>query len=268
MRKPSFKVSQDGKTVEVDEVVYNFTPCSGGFNRINGGPRLRRGTAFHELRNGNYGEGFKQGSLGDQSKLLFSAYLNHKESGANLILLDIEGLILIGNTTALYTPQLIIVQDNPSVEDGKVVMEEKGLVSKLSKYPKNGVRFSDDGSIRASTRTQIEYKHSSEQIKGSSFPILLTGDLDSPEKIAEILKMHKLNYATISIERKKNIISIPSLSTIDFGLDSMSDYHRRIGEIWLLGGRKFSPSEHSLPISCSDYPTQRDYICLSFGVHR
>src|SRR3989344_266808 len=123
-----------------------FKSSSGGVNPILVGDREYNASSrgpgnFHDLKQADYGEGYKQGTFGDQLTLAHGAYLNQDNPDAQSIVGIFRNRIVSGNTAMSYTPELIIVQDMPEVRNGRIVMDGNSLTAKLSENAKNGARF-------------------------------------------------------------------------------------------------------------------------------
>ena len=212
MNKPTFKNLSEGvNPVEIDGRVYNASPKGPG--------------NFHTLREANYGKGFVQGTFGNQLVLVHGAYLNQDNSDARTIVETSKNHYILGNTAINYAPQLVIVQDMPEVRDGRIVMDEKSLTAKLSKNAKNGVRFSDDESIRALSYGFETGWQTTDQIRINPFSIALTGNVNAPEMLAEIQdKISKKGYIWALGQGTNNEIRVPGLNEDVDSLDLDGDW--------------------------------------------
>jgi len=203
MNKPTFK-SSSGRVNPILVGDREYNACSRG-------PRK-----FHDLKQIDYGKGYKQGTFGDQLTLAHGAYLNQDNPDAQSIVGIFGSRIISGNTAMSYTPELIIVQDMPEVRDGRIVMDKKSLTSKLSKNAKKGVRFSDDGSIRAIQYGFAREWQNSDQMRINPFSIALTGNVNAPEMLAEIQdKIGKRGYIWALGKVSQSEIRVPVL--FEFG---------------------------------------------------
>ena len=206
--RPPFNVRPAVTIIEVDGIVYNASPV--GSN------------TWHQVREGDYGEGFKQGVFGQNFNLLHNGYVN-KDSEDEQIRKHANGVVstarnngVIGRT-ALYggdqDRELIFIQDEPKVKDGRIVMSQKALEARLgSRRRKIGnVIFSDDGLVRAIPRADVrEGEYGAEQMRKLSYPIFMTGDADAPEKMVDIMKIAgKSGYLCVPYP---NSIRVPGLS--------------------------------------------------------
>src|SRR3989344_691898 len=86
---------------------------------------------FAGLRNADYGYGFRMPTIPELIPLVYAALESQKHQTAKSIVNTLKDYWLTGNTGILYTPKGMFVQDNPSINDRRVVMEEKTLESKL-----------------------------------------------------------------------------------------------------------------------------------------
>ena len=131
---------------------------------------------FFTLRKEDYGVNSRQGTFGEQ----LETYLR-ESSGVS------EDKIFTGNTAALYNPNLIIVQDNPLVREGEIILT-RDLADIVNGTEIKGVRFSGDKSTRLVFPGFKRGWNTPEQIENNSFLIALTGSVDIPERVAEFLR--------------------------------------------------------------------------------
>ena len=224
--KPGFKHTPPSfGIIETAGRVYTDTPVGSG--------------NFHKLREANYGQGFRQATFGEILDLAHQSYLNQGNKGADNVVDATRNFWLSGNTAIRYTPEHVIVQDIPEVRDGIIVMDEKNLTSKLSKNSRMGVRFSDDGTIRAIPYGFGTEWQNSEQIRTNSFPIALTGNLEASEILAQIQdKIGKRGYVWALDKGTNNEIRVPVLGEDGDGLFLNGDF-------W---GEFFDGSRHSFGV--------------------
>ena len=202
-RKPSFEVQRAITLVKIDGKVYNATPI---------GPKN-----WHNLRNAEYGQGFRQGSFGENVGLVHAAYMNQDSQEAQAIVCASRKSFITGNTAILYTPQTIFVQDSPQVTNRQIVMDAQTLESKIGKKTIQGVTFSDDGSVRAIPYDFAKEWQTSEQMRKNPFAIALTGDENAPEKIAEMQDVtQKKGYVWALGKGTQNEIRVPGVDGFDY----------------------------------------------------
>src|SRR3989344_1592115 len=188
-------------TIKTAGRVYTDSPIRGNFN---------------QLRQADYGKGFRQPTFGELLDLTISSYLNQGNNGADKVVQTAKQFFLSGNTAILYTPQLVIVQDMPRVENGRIVMDKDNLVSKLGLREENGVRFSDDGTIRSINYGFETEWQTTDQMRNNPFSIALTGDILAPEKLAEIQEKIGMKAYVWALDKgTNNVIRVPGLSEID-----------------------------------------------------
>ncbi|MEK6792279.1 MAG: hypothetical protein AABX96_01050 [Nanoarchaeota archaeon] len=208
--------------VSLDGVVYNA--------------HLKGPGRFSDLRKENYGrysgKNFVRGTFGEQLTLLHGAYLNtnNRNFAADELISLVNNKGVSGDTGILYTPELIVVQDNPEINPKNevighgILMDLDHLVSKIGETKIKGVRFSNDLKIRA-----IPYKFAEEtlqtidQIKENPFLIALTGDINAPEKLAQIFEI-------IKDQNKFHQMKIPEGIFVE-GLNTDSEHMIRIPTI-------------------------------------
>ena len=191
--KPSFEVVPAVTTIKVGDKVYNASPVGPG--------------NWHQVRLGDYGEGFKQGTFGDNLTLVHAAYLNRDSREAKGVVKLVQNNWLTGNTALYGGKDLIYAVDFPEVRDGRIVIDEKGLNAKLGSKQEGEVIFGKG--VRALSRSQVRHGeyNPSEALK-SAYPILITGDEEASEKTAQILKpgteikFHPLDIIAIWEDKK------------------------------------------------------------------
>ncbi len=195
---PSFKVNPPSvETIGVDGKVYN--------------PSFKGPTNWHQLREADYGRGFRQGTFGDNFRLAHSAYMNQrsKDRDTREYAKEIVGVsqnhFITGNTALYGGEELIFAVDFPQVEDSRIAINQKDLEARLSKRQIGKVILSEDSLVRAMPRSDVrEGDYTSAQIRKSQYPLLLTGDKESSEKTAQIMKKIK----------KPGYLFVPSVGAI------------------------------------------------------
>ena len=216
--KPTFEVLHGTISVKVNGRVYNVRAV---------GP-----STWHGLRNANYGFGFKEGTLGENLNLLYSAYLNQETSESKGVI-GVQRLWVTGNT-AMYggDGELIFAQDMPEVKEGRIFMLQKDLEARLGKREVKGVIFSDDGLVRAMPRANVrEGEYNAEQMLRATFPIFMTGDENASEKMADMMQAcSKPGYFWVPAPKA---IRVP-------GLDEASDRLGLDGGWLEFGGVRYS----------------------------
>jgi hypothetical protein len=104
---------------------------------------------FNDLRNADYGKGFRMPTFPELISLIYASFKNQEYKTAKIILRTPKAYHLTGNTGAHYFPEAMFVQDNPEMENGKIITPDyKTLESRLGKHEEKGVVFSDDKTIR------------------------------------------------------------------------------------------------------------------------
>lgn len=179
MTKPSFNVSSDGRTVEVNGVVYNVFPAGPG--------------NLYKLKNADYGQGFRQGTFGEEYLLFTGAYLNQQDSAAKEVINSMNRLFgIVGNTVAYGgTKDLMFAIDEPGFRNRRIFLpDEKTLISKLGKKQIGNVVFGD--SVRAMPRPAVrKNEYTVYRASRSDYPIFLTGLEDASELIAQASRRTK-----------------------------------------------------------------------------
>lgn len=216
MNKPSFNVSQDGRTVEVDGTVYSLNSQGPG--------------TFLQLRQADYGQGFEQATFRQLLNLLNSAYLNQENGHANELVRTSSRKLVMGNTLIYTTLENVFAIDNPQFNGDKLVATAKDLESRLGKKQVRSVTFSYDGLVRAMPRLECESgRYNQFEVLALNFLTLITGDRDAPEKLAQILDMFK-NPFFLSAPLLQGI-TIPGLDGFGDRLDLVSyDWNELVGK--------------------------------------
>ena len=218
--KPTFNVRPAVTAIEVDGVVYNAQPIAGN---------------WHQVRDGDYTEGFRQGIMRAQVNLVHSGYVNKgsddkltKESAGKIVKVA-RNKWVTGNT-ALYGGnsgnEWVFAQDLPEVKEGRIVMNQDELVARIEAEGKRIVNdylhISADGQVRAMKRKGFRSgEYTIEQMLASNQPTLITGDEQAPRKIADMME----------IAKKPGYLSIPSQ-----GIITVPDLDGGGGRVYLLGG--------------------------------
>ena len=220
--RPTFNVRPAVTTIEVDGVVYNAQPIAGN---------------WHQVRDGDYTEGFRQGIMRAQVNLVHSGYVNKgsddkltKESAGKIVKVA-RNKWVTGNT-ALYggNPgnEWAFAQDAPEVSEGRIRMNQDELVARLEAPGKRIVNdylhISADGQVRAMKRKGFRSgEYTIEQMLASNQPTLITGDEQAPRKIADMME----------ITKKPGYLSIPSQGIIT--APDLIEYDNRVcldGDNW------------------------------------
>lgn len=146
---------------------------------------------FNNLRQVDYGKGFRMPTIPELVPLIYASLENKKEykTAKNVVKTLKEGIT--GNTGILYVPEGMFVQDNPELKDGKILMNQKALESRLGLHKEKGVAFSDDKSIRF---TPYNYKRRSQtplELSINTGIIALVGGEENAEKLAKASNHHR-----------------------------------------------------------------------------
>jgi len=141
---------------------------------------------FNELRNADYGKGFRIPTMPELVPLIYVSLENKKKyKAAKNVVRTLRNHGITGNTGVLYVPEGIFVQDNPKLKDGKISMNQKTLEKKLGSYEEKGVVFSNNKTIRF---TPYNYKREEQtplELSRNTGIIALTGSEENAEKLAK-----------------------------------------------------------------------------------
>ncbi len=138
------------------------------------------------------GEKFRPATSRERFDLLTDSYLNPKNNEQDAFAREEA---YAGGTTLHYVHPFFIVEDRPQFGRYRTAYDPRGLVAKLSP-PNKGVMFSEDKAVRAVDishdpiyKRDIAVIHDLKGLHEYSAPLIaLTGDLEAPEKIAEIIR--------------------------------------------------------------------------------
>ena len=170
---------------------------------------------FNDLRNADYGEGFRMPTIGEAIPLIYTSLENKDYTTAKKVIKTLKQNWITGNTGILYTPEGMFVQDNPSIKNGKIVMNANQLEKKLGSFEEKGVVFSDDKSIRFTNYDfQIEFQ-SSLQLAKNKGVIAYAGGEEKAEQLAEASEYFKIKPYFFAL---KNVNS-PQTRVADLGSD-------------------------------------------------
>ena len=140
---------------------------------------------FNDLRNADYGKGFGMPIASELVPLVYASLENKEYETAKNVIKTMKDYWLTGDTAVYYLPEGMFVQDNPRMENGKIITPNyKTLENKLGKHEERGVVFSDDKSIRF---TPYNYKRESQsalELSKNTGVIALFGGEENAEKLA------------------------------------------------------------------------------------
>lgn len=211
MKKPSFNVSKDCKTVEVDGTVYSLSNRKIGENI----ERLQTGCE----------EGFRPPTFSELLNLMHASHLNEDNEQAKKIIWSANnyGSLIANTITKIKESGLIVALDNPQFRENEygnreVKINEKDLVDKLR--PVVGSDLSGwvvigRGGARVMPISELNSGvYNPFTILAEEYPILLTGDKTSPEKLAQIAERTKKDIRLV-------IKNTASIMTPIFGVGYM-----------------------------------------------
>ena len=173
---------------------------------------------FKGLREADYGQGFRMATLPELVPLIHSSLENKDYQTAKEVIKTLRNNWLTGNTSVLYTPKGMFVQDNPKMKEGRIYMDEKELESRLGSYQEKEVTFSDDRTIRF---TPYEFKReaqSSLDLSKNSGIIALVNGEENAENLARSSEHYKIKpyfYALTNVDSPQ--IRVPGLGSGGFG---------------------------------------------------
>jgi len=180
-RKPTFNVSEDGTTVEVDGTTY-FLGLADPMDVVS-------------LRRLNFDGYFGMTALRGQLDLIHSAHVNDNYENRG----STEGIVKVTNAfrsrilaadTIFYLGRgLNFAIDYPKVEGGKIDVSQRSLESCLGSKQIGRIYLSDDGLVRAIPyEGKSKRTYSSNEMVESDYPLFLTGNEEAPHQIAGIIR--------------------------------------------------------------------------------
>ena len=204
--KPSFEEVVAITTMNLPDVSLRFNAQSVG-----------PGT-FRELREADYGPGFRMPKMPELIPLVYSSLENQDYKTAKNVVNTLKEYWLTGNTGILYVPEGMFVQDVPELKKGRISMDQKALEARLGSYEESGVVFSDDRSVRFTLYGFVREEQSSLALSENPGVIALVGGEENAEKIAKASEHYRLDPYFWSLGNVKSpAISVAGLGSSVFG---------------------------------------------------
>ncbi len=174
-------------------------------------------TSFPGLRSSNYGPDFRMSTMPEIIPLIYSSLKNQDKPAAKKVIHSLIERWITGNTATLYTSEGIFVKDNPEINHGVIVMNEKALETMLGSHEENSVVFSDDRSLRF-TPYGFKRKHqTTSELAGNSGVLALVGSRENAEMLTEISKNYPQDPCLWTLDnRAESQIKVVALNTYDF----------------------------------------------------
>lgn len=170
--KPNFR--EEGNLIVLDDVGLQF-------NAQRVGP-----TNFYELRQADYGPGFRMATMPELVPLVYAFLENQDYDTAKNAVKSMEAYGITGNTGIRYVQEGMFVQDNPGWRDGRIYMSQKVLESRLGSHEEEGVVFSDDRSVRFTPYGFVSDEEQSPLDLSKNLGVIaLVGGEENAEKIAK-----------------------------------------------------------------------------------
>lgn len=196
LQKPTFEVSPDGRTVDVDGTHYLLEPIIS--------------EDWRDIRDATCEDGFRVGTFGENVRLYLAALHNQNNPISEPILRYVESAkTLTGDTRLFGAGDLFWARDSVARDSTNRRAGDLNLVSSLS-YKQGELRAlsSEDGKMRMAMNPQphrwFEYISPSSSILDYLKPTFfaLTGDINVFERIkrAALYKNNSLNVSITSLE--------------------------------------------------------------------
>ncbi len=173
IKKSSFKETVTITTINLEDVGLNF-------NARRVGPKN-----FVDLRNANYGEGFRMPTIPEVVPLIYASLENQNYTTAQNVVRTLKDHRISGNTGILYTEKGMYAQDNPNLRNSIVSMNERILKSKLGPTEEAGVVFSDDKSVRF-TPYGFKIERLGKDLGKNKGIIAIVGGQENAEKLVRV----------------------------------------------------------------------------------
>lgn len=195
IQKPIFKETIGITTIDLPEFNLQFNAQRVGL------------MSFANLRNANYGAGFRMSTMPQLIPLVYSLYENRRNPTARDLAQKLRDNPFSGNTGILYTYKGMFVQDNPEAEKegilSKINMDEKSLKDMLGSREEKGVVFSDDGRVRF---TPYGFKVGSQRpsvLAKNRGVIAFAGGEEKAEMLALASKYYKIKPEFEALQRSE-----------------------------------------------------------------
>ena len=181
-------------------------------------------TTFSQLRQSDYGFGFRMPTMPELIPFVHASLENRDDEAAKSVIRTLRDYWLAGDTGILYTLDGVYVQDNPEMKGGRVSMRQEILEQKLSSNnEKNGVFYSDDGSIRLAFCRLEKGSKTPLGLSRNPMVIAFAGSEENAGKLEKISEHYKSNpWLHILDDIEKPKIRIAGLSSgRRFGCDRL-----------------------------------------------
>ena len=208
--KPSFREVVAVTTMNLDDLNLQF-------NAQRVGPMN-----FAGLRSADYGSGFKMPTMPQLVPLVYASLENQNYGTAQNVVQTIKSNWLTGNTGILYTQKGMFAQDNPQIENGLIVMDEKTLEAKLGKTENKGVIFSDDRNVRFTPYGFKRESQSASELAKNPGVIAFSGSVENAEMLAlssEHYKPSPYFWALTNVSGSQIRVAFLVSYNFDAGLD-------------------------------------------------
>lgn len=176
---------------------------------------------FAGLSQANYGPGFRMPTMSELVPLVHSSLEiqdyktakrvintlkdeNQDSETAKEVIDTLRNYRLIGNTGILYVPKGMFVQDNPNLESGIVLMDQKTLEKRLGSYQEGGVVFSDDKSVRFVPYGFKIESQSPLELSQNPAVIALTGSQENAGRLARASDIYKVNPFLFALNKSNS----------------------------------------------------------------
>lgn len=185
-------------------------------------------TNFRGLREADYGKGFRMPTMPELVPLVYASLENQDHDTAKNVVKTLKRNWITSNTGIFYAPEGMFVQDNPELKDGKILMNQKALESKLGSHRERGVMFSDDRSVRFTPYKFTPYKfkigsQSALDLARNSGIIALVGGGENAEKLAKASEHYRAEPYFWTFDRVKSpqtrIVGLISGDFFDIDVD-------------------------------------------------
>ena len=209
--KPSFRETVAITTMDLDDIGLQF-------NAQRVGPMN-----FYGFRKADYGEGFRMPTMPELVPLVYASLENQDYKSAKNVVRALRQRWLAGNTGTHYFPEGMFAEDNPVIENGRLITPSyKELESRLGSHEETGVVFSEDRTIRF---TPYNFKRESQSpldLSRNTGVIALAGGEENAEKLAkasEHWKKQPYFWVLSNVDSPQTRVAVLGLYYFDDRLD-------------------------------------------------
>ncbi len=203
-----FKSKYGITTIEVDGALYNANTI------VDAGGSL---IGFRD--HNDWGLGFRMATFGEAITLLSACSENKNDPYACQILKGCSSGRIVGNTSILWAPTAMFVQDLPEADslnrDSRPILDESVLESKLGCKSEMGVIFSEDRTIRKIIYGFKTGELCLNEIGQNPGILAVLGSLESVDNLVQFLNRSNQKFSFNGYNKRRDyLIANPELDEI------------------------------------------------------